>query len=86
MMSLTRAGDQQYFYLMGAVGGHERSLELFPIGDGTGTGPCESRHIRSEHGGEFCSFANDLFFKYGNNTGSLELTVTRIPERHREPN
>ena len=28
--------------------------------------------------GEFCAYANDLMFMYGNNKGQLSLTVTRV--------
>ncbi len=59
------------FYLVGAVTGREPMgpLEQFPIGaGGITTMPMT---------GEFCSFANDLSFKYGNNLGFLRLRITR---------
>ena len=59
------------FHLVGAVKSteHMGPLEQFPIGAGDITTVPLT--------GEFCSFANDLSFKYGNNLGFLKLRITR---------
>jgi hypothetical protein len=55
-----------WFALIGAI---DRT-ELFRIGSG-----CEHTPQRS---GEFSCFANDAWFKYGNNRGVLRLDVRRV--------
>jgi hypothetical protein len=62
-----RAPNSEWFYLMGAVKGAE--YKQFPIGSGISG--------QKVVDGEFCAFVNDLSSKYGNNTGSLLLKVTR---------
>jgi hypothetical protein len=88
-----RAPDQDWFYLMGAVAGN--TYNQFPIVSGDSFSiPPEKKIASSENSGfigpgdsdkkdntgEFCAFVNDLSSKYGNNTGSLLLRVTRKKE------
>lgn len=61
-----RVSDAGWFSLIGAV---DRA-ETFRIGSA-----CEHRPTRE---GEFGCFANDAWFKYGNNRGRLILSVLRI--------
>ncbi len=68
MEPLRRSPSHDWFYLMGSVGA-ENEPDPFPVGVGTTIKPIVE--------GEFCSFANDLSFKYGNNRGSLKLKITR---------
>ena len=63
---LARVPDAGWFALIGAV---DRA-ELFPIRSGCDYAPRQS--------GEFACFANDAWFKYGNNRGQLELSVQRV--------
>lgn len=61
-----RSPDDEWFYLMGMTA--EVGETQFPIG---------SKSVKKiEKTGEFCAFANDLPFKYGNNSGSLTIRVT----------
>ena len=66
MRPLRRAPNQEWFYLMGMVA--EVGDHAFPIGDASS--------LRVESSGEFCAFANDLPWKYGNNHGALKLRVS----------
>lgn len=73
MEPFRRSPEHDWFYLMGAVGdGKADKPEPFPIG--------LNRIVKPEVDGEFCSFANDLPFMYGNNSGSLKLKITRVSE------
>jgi hypothetical protein len=63
---LARFPDAGWFALIGAI---DRT-ELFRIGSG-----CEHTPQRS---GDFSCFANDAWFKYGNNRGVLRLDVRRV--------
>lgn len=64
---LRRAPEYDWFYLMGMVA--EVGEEIFPIGKG-------APHTVEKKSGEFCAFANDLPFKYGNNSGKLKIRVS----------
>ncbi len=64
---LRRAPDSDWFYLMGMVA--EVGEDIFPIGM-EASWPVENT-------GEFCAFANDLPFMYGNNSGKIKIRVTR---------
>lgn len=64
---LRRARRLPWFALAGAVG--ENLDTAFLIGSGT--------EISPSSGGELTCFANDVSVMYGNNSGSLLLTVTR---------
>ena len=68
---LRRAPDHDWFCLIGIVKGERE--EQFAIGTKTDD-------FKSETEGEFCSFANDLSFMYFNNSGSLQLTITRLTQ------
>ncbi len=69
MEPLRLFSDHDWFYLMGAVAAEE--YEQFPIG-------IEIKDPKKPNiEGEFCSFANDVSFKYGNNSRSLRLKITR---------
>jgi hypothetical protein len=61
-----RFPEAPWYSLIGAV---DRS-ELFKIGKGV--------EYQPQKDGEFGCFANDAWFKYGNNRGKLTLSVTRI--------
>lgn len=70
---LKRAPEKPLFHLMGALYGKcvdgKTCARHFSIGSGTEfTAPAD---------GEFCSFANDIPLLYGNNSGSIDLLVTR---------
>ena len=64
---LSRAGDENLFTLMGATS--DEKAKPFKIGLGT--------EHEAKANGEFCSYANDTTFTYGNNEGTLLLRVTR---------
>jgi len=63
-----RARHQNWFALMGALDCDEKTL--FYIGD--------SLALASERSGELTCFANDWRLTYGNNRGSVQLTVKRV--------
>ncbi|MEM7561194.1 MAG: hypothetical protein AAF394_18880 [Planctomycetota bacterium] len=68
-----RMPSANWFELIGVQAGS--SCQMFRIGcrgAGWTYSPTED--------GEFVAFANDLKNKYGNNSGSLRLTVTRVAE------
>lgn len=65
---LRRDSKNDWFYLMGATASVE--YRQFPIGTGISYAPKVE--------GEFCAFANDLYWMYGNNEGSLNIRVTRV--------
>ncbi len=62
-----RDSESNWFKLIGVVAGTE--YQQGPIGK-KGT-------LTPKSDGEFCSFANDLSWKYSNNSGILELKITR---------
>jgi hypothetical protein len=64
---LRRYRSANWFALIGAVGMHRESY--FVIGSG-----CE---YQAERDGRLLCFANDLWLFYFNNSGCIELTVTR---------
>lgn len=64
--SFRRAPKQNWFHLMAAVA-EEGELQV-AIGRGADFKPRRS--------GEFCAFANDLWSRYENNSGSLTIRVT----------
>ena len=64
---LRRDSESDWFKLIGVVAGTE--YQQGPIGN-KGT-------LTPKSDGEFCSFANDLSWKYYNNSGTLELKITR---------
>lgn len=64
---LRRAPREPWFALIGAVNGDLRTL--FKIG--------RERRLTMPVSGMLTCFANDVAFAYGNNTGAVELTVTR---------
>ncbi len=63
--ALRRAPDRDWFYLMGMVA--EVGEDIFPIG--------KEASWPVENTGEFCAFANDLPFMYGNNFGKITIRV-----------
>jgi hypothetical protein len=65
---LRRRPRDNWFALIGAIGKNESST--FLIGKGT---ECE---VPSD--GILSCYANDLSFTYGNNSGWVKLTVTRV--------
>lgn len=76
-----RDGRQSWFKLMGVIAnGEAGDHESFPIGEGTRYTP--------RRGGYLYCFANDAWEAYGNNRGSVQLTVraalpadaARVPE------
>jgi hypothetical protein len=67
MEPFRRAPDRNWFKLIGVVAGAEYQQD--PIGN-EGT-------LKPRSDGEFCSFANDLSWKYYNNSGTLKLKITR---------
>ncbi len=58
-----------WFCLIGSIG--ESDDELFEIGD------CGAMDYTAISDGEFCAFANDCSFVYGNNSGSIEVTMKK---------
>lgn len=66
---LARKRDQRLFTLIGVVEA-ELAADEFVIGNGTTYTP--------KHDAEFCAYANDLSFMYWNNSGELQLTITRV--------
>ncbi len=64
-----RKADANWFELIGALGDEDN--QLFRIGDG-------SSHYSAEDTADLYLFANDLQSKYGNNEGSLEVSIKRI--------
>lgn len=67
-----RRPDANWFELVGALG--DEDDVLFRIGKGG----ADNRYT-AERDGDLYTFANDLKSRYGNNSGSLEVTVTRVP-------
>lgn len=65
---LRRNTDHKLFSLIGIAEG-ELSHEEFAINQG--------KFFTPKHDAEFCAYANDLSFMYGNNSGALTLTITR---------
>ncbi len=73
LVGILRARDQDLFVLMGAFYGicedGRTCAAHFPIGNGDDfTAPAD---------GEFCAYANDLPFTYGNNSGSITARIIR---------
>lgn len=71
-----RDTDQKLFQMMGVIyseceDGWACGIQ-FPIRLGT--------EFEAKATGEFCSFANDLPFKYGNNLGSIKIKLSRVDE------
>ena len=66
---LRRYPDGDWFELIGIVDVDSEDSE-FPIG-------LKTKH-RAKNAGEFCAYANDLKGFYGNNKGSLKITIRRI--------
>lgn len=64
-----RVGRANWFQLIGTIGTNDDNS--FIIGKNL-------RNFTSTKSGEFCPFANDLMNFYGNNSGKLQLKVTRI--------
>jgi hypothetical protein len=64
---LRRTANQNWFYLMGMVA--EIGEKQFPIGKKT------QKPYAVTTSGEFCAYANDLPWMYGNNSGSIKLRV-----------
>ena len=63
-----RNTDYRLFSLVGIAKG-ELAQEEFAI--------AYRKVITPKHNAEFCAYANDLSFMYGNNSGALKLTITR---------
>jgi hypothetical protein len=63
---LRRYRSADWFKLIGTIDGHD----AFPIGTAS--------TWTARRGGELWCYANDVWFKYGNNSGSVELTVHEI--------
>ena len=61
---MRRSRPHDWFALMGRAGG-----ETFLIGSAASFTPSE--------GGELVCYANDVWFTYGNNDGSVTLTISR---------
>jgi len=67
-----RDGSEPWFKLMGVIAnGETGEHERFPIGDRS--------EYRPERGGYLYCFANDAWEAYGNNRGSVQLTVSVAP-------
>jgi hypothetical protein len=64
-----RLKNANWFALVGALG--DEDDKLFLIGDG-------KKPYTAPKGGDLYLFANDMPSKYGNNDGSLMVTITRI--------
>lgn len=67
--SLRRKADANWFELIGALGDDDD--DLFRIGNG-------SQLYTATKNSDLYLFANDLQSKYGNNNGSLKVTIKRI--------
>ena len=75
---LVRAPDQNLFQLIGFV-------DRICVGDDDECRPCARKFpigvdgytIKMRMDGEFCSYANDLPFMYGNNSGEITIRVSR---------
>lgn len=65
---MRRAPKDNWFALMGAF--DRRRDTIFLIGT--------TRTLRAPRTGELTCFANDVWLAYGNNHGSVVLTVTRV--------
>ena len=75
MGPLVRSPNEKLFQLMGLIyhkcGDASRScVTQFAIGK-------QGRTIKPKIDGEFCAYANDLPFMYGNNSGEIILRITR---------
>ena len=75
MGSLVRSPDQKLFQTMGLIyhkcgEGSLSCATQFAIGE-------QGLTIRPAMAGEFCAYANDLPFTYGNNSGEISLRITR---------
>jgi hypothetical protein len=66
-----RCPDADWFELIGTIG--DDDSKLFRIGKG---GP--NKTYQAVDSGELYAFANDLISKYGNNEGSIDVTITRV--------
>ncbi|MFO1208335.1 MAG: DUF2235 domain-containing protein [Amaricoccus sp.] len=67
-----RADDQDWFALIGVVANAEEGdYETFLIGEGTTWAPTRSGYLYA--------YANDAWAAYGNNRGSVRLTVAAVP-------
>jgi len=69
MEPFRRESDADWFTLIGAIG--TKDDHCFIIGN-------KLENYRIKKSGEFCPFANDLDKFYGNNSGKLIVTVTRV--------
>ncbi len=72
---LLRARDQKLFQLIDLIyhrcGDADRGCATqFPIGK-------KGYTFKPAAGGEFCAYANDFPFTYGNNSGEITLRITR---------
>src|SRR4051794_13746210 len=65
--SFLRYPHAEWYALVGAM--DERLDTCFLVG--------RSVTLEAGHGGELCFFANDALWAYGNNHGTLDLTITR---------
>jgi hypothetical protein len=66
-----RCPDADWFELIGTLGDDDN--KLFRIGEGGA-----DKTYQAIDNGELYAFANDLLSKYGNNKGSIDVTVTRV--------
>ena len=68
-----RCRTGNWFELIGAVGDFDD--HFFRIGAGG-----DARTYTAPEDGMLYAFANDLYSRYGNNTGTMKVTVTRVSE------
>ena len=67
-----RVPNANWLELVAAIGNTDD--ELFRVLEF----PDKSHPYKPNHDGEFCPFANDLTFKYGNNRGFVDVVIYRI--------
>ncbi|MEM7477073.1 MAG: hypothetical protein AAF483_18985 [Planctomycetota bacterium] len=67
-----RFPSANWFELIGFVGNECKLIRIGCRGCGWS--------YRADRDGQFYAFANDLCRKYGNNSGCITLTVTRLPQ------
>ena len=67
-----RLPEAQWFELVAAI--NDNDDELFQILKYTDL----QSPYKPNKSGEFCPFANDLWFKYGNNIGFVDIVIHRV--------
>ena len=69
-----RMPDEPLFKLIGVVANADGRLHEFAIGGAA----VEGHAFDAPLTGEFCAYANDLYWMYGNNSGGMEMAIERV--------